>query len=78
LVRAGLAACRERGLAAAVVLGDPAYYPRFGFSAAAAQNLRAPFRGPAFMAMELLPGGLDGITGTVRYAAAFGLDNKIS
>ncbi len=78
LVRAGLAAWRDRDVAAAVVLGDPAYYPRFGFSAAAARNLRAPFRGPAFMAMELTPGSLDGVAGTVRYARAFRLDNEIS
>ncbi len=68
----------ESGLAAVVVFGDPEYYPRFGFSAAAARPLRAPFRGPAFMAMELVPGCLDGLTGTVRYAAAFGLDSEIS
>ena len=73
LVGAGLAACRARGVAAAVVLGDPDYYPRFGFSAKAAQNLRAPFHGPAFMAMELAPGCLDGVRGIVRYAQAFGL-----
>ena len=74
LVRAGLAACRKRGVAALVILGHPDYYPRFGFSAAAARPLRAPFRGPAFMAMELVPGCLDGVIGTVRYAEAFGLD----
>ena len=76
LARAGLAVCRERGVAAVVVLGDPAYYPRFGFSAATARNLRAPFSGPAFMAMELVRGCLDGVNGTVRYAAAFGLDDS--
>ena len=76
LVRAGLAVCRERGVAAVVVLGDPVYYPRFGFSPEIARNLRAPFRGPAFMAMELVRGCLDGANGTVRYAAAFGLDDS--
>jgi putative acetyltransferase len=75
LARAGLAACRERGVAAVVVLGDPDYYPRFDFSAETARNLRAPFRGPAFMAVELTPGCLAGVTGTVRYAEAFGLNN---
>ena len=60
-------------MAAAIVLGDPDYYPHFGFSSAAARNLRAPFSGPAFMALELAPGCLDGVTGTLRYAAAFGL-----
>ena len=75
LVQAGLEACREHGVAAAIVLGDPDYYRRFGFSSAAARNLRAPFRGPAFMALELAPGCLDGVTGTVCYAEAFGLDD---
>lgn len=75
LVQAGLAACRERGVAAVVVLGDPGYYPRFDFSAETARSLRAPFRGPAFMAVELTPGCLAGVTGTVRYAEAFGLDD---
>ncbi len=74
LVRAGLDACRERGVTAVVVLGDPDYYPRFGFSSELARNLRAPFRGPAFMALELAPGCLDGVTGTVHYSAAFGLE----
>ena len=72
LTRAGLEACRKRGVAAVVVLGDPDYYPRFGFSSEAARNLRAPFSGPAFMAMELTPGCLDGVTGPVCYAEAFG------
>lgn len=31
LVRAGLAALRERGAAGCVVLGEPSYYGRFGF-----------------------------------------------
>src|SRR5689334_1397668 len=31
LVRAGLEACRAAGFGWAVVLGDPAYYSRFGF-----------------------------------------------
>ena len=78
LIRAGLAACRERGVAAAIVLGDPDYYPRFGFSAKAARSLRATFRGAAFMALELVPGCLNGVTGTVRYAEAFGLDDQPS
>jgi len=75
LVGAGLEACRERDVAAAIVLGAPDYYRRFGFSAETARNLRAPFHGPAFMALELRPGSLDGVTGTVCYADAFGLDD---
>ncbi len=75
LVRAGLEACRENGVAAVIVLGDPDYYRRFGFSSEAARNLHAPFSGPAFMAMELVLGNLDSVAGTLRYATAFGLDD---
>jgi putative acetyltransferase len=54
-------------------LGHPAYYPRFGFSEATARRLEAPFSGPAFMALELVPGVLAGVAGRVRYPPAFGL-----
>ena len=70
LVRTGLDRCRNAGFAAVVVLGHPAYYPRFGFSTDLAEQLQAPFSGPAFMALELVPGALrDG--GVVRYPDAF-------
>jgi putative acetyltransferase len=72
LVGAGLEACADAGVRAVVVLGHPAFYPRFGFSAAVAGTLQAPFSGPAFMALELSPGALSG-GGDVRYARAFGL-----
>jgi len=71
LVRRGLEVCRERGKSIAVVLGHPAYYPRFGFSAELAKNLRGPYSGDAWMAVELIPGALDGVKGTVRYPEAF-------
>jgi putative acetyltransferase len=72
LVRAGLEACAEGDARAVVVLGHPGFYPRFGFSAAAASALQAPFSGPEFMALELLPGALR-CGGEVRYASAFGI-----
>lgn len=75
LVRGGLAFCAETGIQAAVVLGHPQYYPRFGFSAAQAERLRAPFSGEAFMALELSPGALDIEEAMVRYAAAFGIED---
>lgn len=73
LVRRGLDVCRERGRAAVVVLGHPAYYPRFGFSAALAQGFRAPYAGEAFMALELAPEALAAGSGDVRYPEAFKL-----
>ncbi len=72
LVRRGLELCRERGKAVVMVVGHPAYYPRFGFSAQLAQHLRAPFSGEAFMALELTAGVLNGVTGSVKYPEAFG------
>ena len=72
LAREGIAACRKAGMAAIVVLGEPAYYGRFGFRSELAEKLRAPFSGPAFMALELTPGALAG-GGEVRSAPAFGI-----
>lgn len=72
LTQAGNARCAELALHAVVVLGHPGYYPRFGFSAAAAESLQAPFSGPAFMALELRPGALRA-GGRVLYAKAFGV-----
>jgi putative acetyltransferase len=57
-----------------VVLGHPAYYPRFGFSAQLAERFQAPFSGPSFMALELVPGALAGVNGRVRYPPPFGLE----
>jgi putative acetyltransferase len=72
LVRAGLELARQREWWAAIVLGHPSYYPRFGFSAALARRLEAPYSGEAFMALELVPGALTGESGRVIYPPAFG------
>jgi putative acetyltransferase len=71
LVGAAIAQARQIGARAIVVLGHPAYYPRFGFSADLAAKLAAPFSGPAFMALELVPGALTGASGSVVYPPAF-------
>lgn len=73
LVRAGLQRACERGWQAVVVLGHQDYYPRFGFSAALAQPLKAPFSGASFMALELEPGTLQGGAGRVVYPPVFGI-----
>jgi putative acetyltransferase len=72
LARAGLAAAAAAGHRIAIVLGHPTYYPRFGFSAALAVPLAAPFSGDAFMACELVPGALNGVAGRVVYPPPFG------
>jgi putative acetyltransferase len=71
LVREGLRACRVAGHRIVVVLGHPEFYPRFGFSAKRADRLKSPFPGPAFMAVELVPNALEGVTGEVRYPQPF-------
>jgi putative acetyltransferase len=54
LIRSGLECVREFGAHGVLVLGHPAYYPRFGFSAAAAARVRSAYSGnPAFMALAL-------------------------
>jgi putative acetyltransferase len=73
LVRAGLQRCRQLGAGAVVVLGHPAYYPRFGFQPAARLGIGCEYDAPAdaFMLIELQREYLRGVEGTVRYHAAF-------
>ena len=73
LIEAGLAACREAGAGAVTVLGHPDYYPRFGFHIASDRGISCEFDVPAeaFMVVELVPGFLDGMSGTIVYDAAF-------
>ncbi len=71
LVQRGLALCAEEGHRAVLVVGHPKYYPRFGFLHEPASRLESPYQGDAFMALELAPGALLGVTGTVRYPPPF-------
>lgn len=73
LVRKGLDACQRLGTHAVVVLGHPGYYPRFGFEPASTFGLASEYDVPdeAFMALELEPGALDGVSGTVAYHECF-------
>jgi len=73
LAQSGINACRELGAGAIVVLGHPDYYPRFGFRPASGFGLASEYDVPddVFMALELVPGFLDGKQGTIKYHAAF-------
>lgn len=73
LCRAGLDACRAMGVEAVFVLGHADYYPRFGFAPAARFGISSEYDVPDdhFMALELAPGALAGVSGKVRYHAAF-------
>lgn len=73
LVQSGLEACRQQGHRVVVVLGHSHFYPLFGFSPNLATHLESPFSGSdSFMAVELVPGALDGVVGRVQYPPPFG------
>ncbi|UCH75306.1 MAG: N-acetyltransferase [Rhodospirillales bacterium] len=67
LMRHGIEAARAQGWPAILLVGDEPYYGRLGFTRAAAARLELP--GPVdaarFLALELVPGALDGVAGTV-------------
>ncbi len=68
LVRAGLdGAVRDEELV--FVLGDPAYYRRFGFDPRLGADYASPYAGPHFMALRLADDAPRG--GTVIYPRAF-------
>lgn len=73
LVEAGLAVCRTTDYGVVVVLGHPAYYPRFGFAPAKPYGIVWEHDAPdeAFMVKELQEGVLALTRGVVRYRPEF-------
>jgi len=71
LIQAGLQGAREFGCFGVLVLGDPAYYGRFGFSADAARQIKAAYSGlAAFQALALEDNAFEGEL-NVTYPDAF-------
>jgi len=65
LMRHSLKKAKEMGYGSVIFFGHPTYYPRFGFKEAKEFGITT-YRGdnyPAFMAMELIEGDLDGVKG---------------
>src|SRR6516164_593955 len=62
-----IAAATARGHRAVLLLGDAPYYSRFGFSAEKAKELALPgaFERERLLALELVPGALDGAWGMI-------------
>jgi putative acetyltransferase len=56
LVNEGLALARACGWSAVFVLGDPAYYRRFGFDPVLAEGFATPYASQHLMGLELEPG----------------------
>lgn len=72
VVRAGLEAAEGRPEPLVVVLGEPAYYGRFGFEPAAGLGVHPPAEyPPAYFMVKRLPSWAPGVAGTVRYPPAF-------
>jgi putative acetyltransferase len=69
LVREGLRQCARAGAGAVIVVGHPEFYPRFGFRPGSSFGLRCEYPVPVgvFMAVELVPGALEGLGGLVTY-----------
>lgn len=70
LVQAAVERAKVLGALAVFVLGDPAFYRRFGFSVRAAAGFTSPYAGPYLMALPL-NGGPPVREGQVDYARAF-------
>ena len=70
LIRRGIDDCRALGEGSVFVLGEPAYYGRFGFSAELASRFESPYSGDAFQALEFQTCGLPA-SGRIRYAPPF-------
>jgi HAD superfamily hydrolase (TIGR01509 family) len=72
LMRAGLELCRAQGYDFIVLLGDPGYYSRFGFTPARGFGLSSDYGdGDEFQLLELRPGALAGASGRVKYVPEF-------
>jgi predicted N-acetyltransferase YhbS len=67
LVRHAIRVARRLGHGAVILVGDAPYYSRFGFTAEKTASIRLP--GPVerhrLLALELVPGALDGAQGMV-------------
>ena len=71
MIRRGLEACRSSALDVALVVGEPGYYTRFGFSLAVGSQFVCPWSGPYLLGLELQPGILGSGTYAVEYPAPF-------
>src|SRR5579871_356318 len=67
LIARALAAAAARGHRAVLLLGDAAYYERFGFSAKKTAELMLPgaYEQERLLGIELVPGALDGAWGMI-------------
>ena len=72
LVRTAIERARVAEWEGIFLLGEPAFYARFGFRADAARAFESPYAGSHFMLLPLAP-PLPAASGAVEYPAAFNL-----
>jgi Predicted acetyltransferase len=67
----------EMGFRAIIIFGEPDYYPLLGFRTCDNFGITTPDGAnfPAFMGIELIPGGLDGVHGKFYEAEAFSVES---
>lgn len=73
LIEAGHLAAKGLGYTSVILLGHPSYYPHFGYKLASTWDIRNPWNihNDAFMALELVNGALEGVSGLAIYPQAF-------
>jgi predicted N-acetyltransferase YhbS len=76
LIEEGHRIARNMGFTSCFLLGHPEYYPRFGYGSTAKWGIPPPHGAPpeAFMAIELIPGALNGVTGVAKFLPEFGIE----
>jgi predicted N-acetyltransferase YhbS len=79
LMRHALNAAATRGHGAVILLGDAAYYARFGFSAdkTAKLSLPGPFERERLLGLELREGALDGAAGMIVATGALAPEARL-
>ena len=71
LIRQGIARSEAAGWSGIFVLGDPAFYRRFGFDVGKASGFVSPYAGPHLMALPLGGNELPTSTGSIQHAPTF-------
>lgn len=71
LIREAVDRAKYAGWSAIFVLGDPAYYVRFGFDVDKAATFETEYPAAYFMVLELEDATLERLSGKVEYAAPF-------
>jgi putative acetyltransferase len=71
LIREGVARSEAAGWLGIFVLGDLAFYRRFGFDAGKASGFTSPYAGPHWMALSLGPSEFPTSVGSIQHAPAF-------